>query len=836
MLNPSTNRLRIGRCLLDLQLHRIYRDGNEFQLTPRAMAVLNVLLQNPGVPLSRDALILQVWGTPHVTNDVVTKAIKELRKQFGETEQSTSAEHDSKLLHTCPAAFPASPQASPEARHVTYIETLPKIGYRLIAPVAPMAVDFSMPTTPVSQAPKAPEAEPEKLTRIDLPEGGALAIGAAESALVAMSTPETAEHGATASHAPADTLRTSEKPRRVSRAMLIGMLATITMLAATVWLISRSASRNSALRTAADASILDGLRAKLLLNLKPLLAGSAQEGSPAISPDGKWLAYTRLEASDAGPVVMLRGVNEMQARRVSNVPAEAELNPRWSRDGQQIAFLRFSERGCELVLAPLVVGAERVITHCESTRQEFYEFTPDAQGMLLFRADAKSAGRAVMQRLNFADGVLSALEYPRSASEEDVQALYAPDQHKLLLRRGLLPNSDLYLRLGDGNALQRVTHIDARIRGFTWLADSRHVVLSSDHGGIPELWLLDTSTQQLARLGGANAQFPDLNLASGRLVFERAEQITHLQSIRMNDSPDTLSQPPRQNPPLEAAQITADVPWRAQFASARSESFPMLDLQTRKIAFISDRSGASALYFAALSNDAPFGAPAAEVRGGINVNAARLAFSPDGKVILATRRSDKGNTLLRIDTESLAERQLARNFDVRHACFLDARRVVFEGKPSTAQGQAPNTAATAMQLWLLASADSDPAPALTTDGGARPWCVAGQLYFLRPPELNLYRMTHLSGQSELISRRISGWNQAAWTVTERAVYYLDTADGAAPGLYRLDLRSKAITLVAPWKNELNAAGIAVDEASHSVIMGMISGADSDVMQVPEFAK
>lgn len=787
MPTQLSKQLRIGACTVDLNLQRLYRDGAIFQVTPRAMSVLTALLQNPGVPLSRDALILQVWGTPHVTNDVVTKAIKELRKHFGERDDIAGNKSAGKF------------DVANGDKQI-YIETLPKIGYRLIAPVSAMPILIAEGTRVDATEVGMLTGEQSKFTATEMCATEIAAVGRLDG------TPS----GAAAMVPRADS---SSKPSTTA----LWTFGVAVSLAVAFWLITSDRKDETLAPAEPSALLIEPLRAQLLLNLKPLLAGSAQEGSPTLSPDGKWLAYTRLETTDTGPVVMVRGVNDINARRVSSVAAQAELNPRWSRDGQQIAFLRFSEHGCDLVLAPLVAGAERVVTHCETTRQEFYEFTPDGQGMLLFRTDATSNGRAVMQRLTFADGVLRSLNYPRSATQEDVQAHYAPDKRQLLLRRGLLPNSHLYLRVGENNALQRMTHIDARIRGFTWLADSRHVVLSSDHSGIPELWLLDTATQKLARLGSANAQFPDLNLATGRLIFERSEQITRLQSLRMQAAQ-------RKTP--SAVQSADDIPWRSQFPSARSESFPVLDPQGRTLAFISDRSGESALYFASIASENPIGTSPPELRGGIRVNTARLAFSPDGKTVLATRRNDSANILLEIDPESLAQRPLVAQFDVRHACFLDAQNIVFEGRKIADTSP--------MQLWLLAA---NTAPqVLTTGGGIRPWCVAGQLYFLRPPELNLYQMELSANATRQISTRIAGWNQAAWTVTERAVYYLDNPENAAPGLYRFDLGTRSVALMVPWKNELNASGIAVEETSRSVIMGMISGADSDVMQVPEFVK
>src|SRR5690606_25457241 len=76
-----------------------------------AMGVLLALAREPGVTLSRDELLDQVWGSIHVTPGVVGHAITALRRAFGDD--------------------PAQPG---------YIETIPRVGYRLVAPVQVLAV------------------------------------------------------------------------------------------------------------------------------------------------------------------------------------------------------------------------------------------------------------------------------------------------------------------------------------------------------------------------------------------------------------------------------------------------------------------------------------------------------------------------------------------------------------------------------------------------------------------------------------------------------------------------------------------------------------------------
>ncbi len=83
---------------------RVGRD--ERHIEPQTMAVLVHLCQHPGQVITREALLDAVWAGCIVNDGAVSKAICLLRKALGD-----------------------------QARQPRYIQTIPKVGYRLIAPV-----------------------------------------------------------------------------------------------------------------------------------------------------------------------------------------------------------------------------------------------------------------------------------------------------------------------------------------------------------------------------------------------------------------------------------------------------------------------------------------------------------------------------------------------------------------------------------------------------------------------------------------------------------------------------------------------------------------------------
>ena len=98
---------QVGDWLVDPANNRIQQDGIINKVEPRAMEVLICLAQKPGQVVSREDLEETVWADRVVTQDSLSTAINKLRKALDD-----------------------------DSRNPSYIETVSKRGYRLIAPVS----------------------------------------------------------------------------------------------------------------------------------------------------------------------------------------------------------------------------------------------------------------------------------------------------------------------------------------------------------------------------------------------------------------------------------------------------------------------------------------------------------------------------------------------------------------------------------------------------------------------------------------------------------------------------------------------------------------------------
>lgn len=108
MTTPATAKLLIGDWCVDPAAGRISRGDHVVRVEERTLRLLLELARRPGEVVGIDDLLEKVWSGVTVTPDSVYQSVASLRRQLGD-----------------------------DPKRPRYIATVPRLGYRLVAPVAP---------------------------------------------------------------------------------------------------------------------------------------------------------------------------------------------------------------------------------------------------------------------------------------------------------------------------------------------------------------------------------------------------------------------------------------------------------------------------------------------------------------------------------------------------------------------------------------------------------------------------------------------------------------------------------------------------------------------------
>src|SRR5580698_2483461 len=118
MERPPTTMLRIGTWCVNPTSGQISRDGESARLEARTMRLLLCLAEHAGEVVSIDDLLNQVWSGVAVSSDSVYQAVASLRRLLGD-----------------------------DPKQPTYIATVPRLGYRMVATVSPWVEESTVQTS-----------------------------------------------------------------------------------------------------------------------------------------------------------------------------------------------------------------------------------------------------------------------------------------------------------------------------------------------------------------------------------------------------------------------------------------------------------------------------------------------------------------------------------------------------------------------------------------------------------------------------------------------------------------------------------------------------------------
>lgn len=353
-------------------LHQIERDGKTTKVEPRLMRVLCVLAASPGEVVSREALLETVWPDALVQDEALTQTVSRLRRALGD-----------------------------RARDARVIATIPKAGYRLIAPVT---VEEEPPTVAATQgaAPASPAPGPGRWLWV----GAGLAGLAALAVAAWVGRPDPALP--TPQPVPLTTFRGLE---------LDPAIAPDGQRFAFTWDQGESASSGLFIKQVGSEAPV------------PLTTPDARDRQPTWSPDGRTIAFARHRDGERRLFV----IPSIGGRETPVFACATDRNTSlaWTPDGESLVLSDAARPGApsRLLRVPLTGGEATPLTAppAGSIGDAQPTFSPDGQRLAFVRSTLE--GIADVFLLDLADGTPQRI----TTWEREVLGLaWSPDGRSLL--------------------------------------------------------------------------------------------------------------------------------------------------------------------------------------------------------------------------------------------------------------------------------------------------------------------------------------------------------------------------------------------------------------------
>ena len=458
-MSSQDNQLyEFGPFVIDARSRILLKDGTTVRLTPKAFDTLFVLVQHASQVVEKEQLLREVWPDIFVEEGSLSHNIHGLRKALGDD--------------------------SSEPR---YIETIPKRGYRFVAPVK------------ISQA-KIAQAEPAVQGGFSGLEDDAVIIEKHTYARVISDEFEADELPPRFDEpkllappepllpvAPTHALTAgSDQPkrRRVWFGVVAGVLLVVATIAAFVYLK----------RPAVTAPPVSRAKSTLVR----LTNNHAMDCEPVWSSDGSKIAFW--SNRDGGKEIYVMDAGGSNVRRLTNNLTD-DVNPTWSPDGSKLLFESERDGNREIYVMDADGGNQIRLTR-DNAVDSTASWSPD--GRLIAFASNRDTGvpynpyNMDIYLMN-ADG--SNVKRIVDDPEYDVGPQWSPDGRRILFMTGRNGNFDVYVMNADGTEQKNLTADHAGSDGSpVWSMDGYNIAFARKIAGKDQLFVMDADGSNLKRV------------------------------------------------------------------------------------------------------------------------------------------------------------------------------------------------------------------------------------------------------------------------------------------------------------------------------------------------
>ena len=730
---------------VDLVAAELRKRGRKVPLQDQPFKVLALLLQRPGELVTREELQRALWpgDTFGEFDEGLNKAIQKLRQALDDS--------------------PDSPR---------FVETLPRKGYRFIAPVDHAADEENPANAQPTPLGKHPEYRAQNM---------------ADLKVAVRDLKEESESGQLTSVPPA-------RPN-IGWKIIVVVAGLVAILASgTAWFYLKSS------RPAAPLKVV------------PLTTYPGSERFPSFSPDGNQVAFSWDGDKQDNYDIYVQLADGGTPLRLTTNPAE-DTAPAWSPDGRQIAFVRHDADRCSIFLISPLGGAERKLTDAACSHLTL-AWTPDGKSM----AFADGSGLFLISTATRERRRLTSP--PESIVGDNYPAISPDGRNFAFVRSHNIYQADVYVASLANGEPQRLTKDSSDILGVAWTPDGRDLVYSSNRFGGGSLWRIPAKPSSLAqpeRLVGVegNARHPAISRGSqgtsARLVYERSQEDLNVWRAKV-----------RATGMAPAIESPAPI-----IHSTRLDREARYSPDGKRIAFASDRSGTVELWISASDGSSPvqltsFGGP---VPGSPH-------WSPDLQQIAFDLEAPGRFDIYVVSVSGGSPRLLIRD-GVRPSWSHDGHWVYFASERS---GGRSSGASSDRQIWKVPSEGGQPVQLTKGGGIQSVESPNGrELLFVKlgpGRRAGLWSMPASGGSEAPVLP--SNWGGHCWALAETGVYFIspDTRSSPVPLLF-FSFGTRRVSEIGRIAQP-GVEGLSISPDEHWIIWTQVDRSEADLVMLENF--
>jgi Tol biopolymer transport system component len=192
-------------------------------------------------------------------------------------------------------------------------------------------------------------------------------------------------------------------------------------------------------------------------NLTQLTRNAGRNATPALSPDGKKIAFISNRDGDKMQIYSMNA-DGSNVTRLTKDATVAFYNPQWSPDGKRIVY--YSEKGDkkDQIWIMNADGSNHTLLTGNIGHNIFPAFSPDGKKIIFSSSnrDAKPDGSYVQDSFVYTMNV-DGSNLTKIADINSYFARFSPDGKKIAYISGKFPETAIYIASADGSGAMKVT-------------------------------------------------------------------------------------------------------------------------------------------------------------------------------------------------------------------------------------------------------------------------------------------------------------------------------------------------------------------------------------------
>lgn len=543
------------------------------------------------------------------------------------------------------------------------------------------------------------------------------------------------------------------------------------------------------------------------LRYSPVTRLQGSEFQPAISADGRRVAFVWDEEGSGGSQIYVKEQGRQQQRRVSG-GSGACRSPVWSPDGRRLAYVCTAQGRAEVLISEPGGGTERIgelhpPAYGLAARQ--LDWSPDGTRLAVVDKREERAPFGLWEIL-LATRERRALTAPPSSDVGDLEPRYSPDGRWLAFgRQKIRFRHELMVVAAGGGEPVRVHGENTEIGGLDWSPGGKALYYSSNPQGQHRIWRVAWTragggTPEATELQGEHPIQFSMARGTGALVYSMFRQDLDIWRLSLGEGAEG---------------------WKRLIASTADDSMPQYSPDGTRICFRSNRTGEEQLWV----SDAEGGEAVQITQGNVWPTLGR--WSPDGQRVVFNQY---GTAQSYIVWPGDPGRPPVKVAEAEHPSFSPDGKSVLYVTEGLVQMRALEGGGAAVKIAQHATGGY---PTASSADGRWVYFTGGRT------DPSVWRAEVASGQKEKVLEGLLPGCWACWALSGERLYFISAsaATGADAKLMELELGTRAVRELAevpPPMAPLGTGALTVTPDGRRFLMVRVNRANTDVVRVEGF--